>query len=405
VGDVFELSKLIPEQSNPLKFWIGPANLSSAAIKAATAQIKASGVTMISDPAEEAYTDVLSWNGSAWMLRHVGTDAAAQGNHSFVSLEKKAAEPANLGAQLSGDALKAHLGAQAVLWVNLPASRELADGLKLGDANSAAQAAKVVGDASYVLAGSVVKGEPSYTWFHKNEFETVPHPSATPDHSPGCSTTSPYPMRSDWVADGATTATTLTTYSTRLAKVHGWLQLSNNAVAGASETNYFQLVFVPATSTNTIDMNSPVHKDDRMRMALMSNSVVKEPRWVYILDIDCHGAGSLVYPKNFSENQYPSAGDVDSPIILRHAPTLVVGPPYGIDTLVLLSTAQPLPDPSVLDFEGVARGATRGVESPLAQLLSGASSGTRGLGAEVEVPTTWGIETRSMRTLPQGAAH
>ena len=37
-------------------------------------------------------------------------------------------------------------------------------------------------------------------------------------------------------------------------------------------------------------------------------------------------------------------------------PRLKVGPPFGVDTMILLSTAQPLPDPSVLNFEGVARG-------------------------------------------------
>ena len=58
--------------------------------------------------------------------------------------------------------------------------------------------------------------------------------------------------------------------------------------------------------------------------------------------------------------------------------------------MILLSTAQPLPDPSVLNFEGVARGATRGAKSPLAQLLSSASGGSRGLGAEVEVPDKLG---------------
>ena len=89
---------------------------------------------------------------------------------------------------------------------------------------------------------------------------------------------------------------------------------------------------------------------------------------------------------------------------LRHAPTLKVGPPYGVDTMILLSTAQPLPDPSVLNFEGVARGATRGASNPLQQLLSRASSGSRGLGAEVEVPTDWGIQTQSLRSVPQGTA-
>jgi hypothetical protein len=132
--------------------------------------------------------------------------------------------------------------------------------------------------------------------------------------------------------------------------------------------------------------------------------VVKDPRWVYILDIDCHGKGTLVYPQNYSENQYPGQGDSDQEIILRNAPTLKVGPPFGVDTMILLSTAQPLPDPSVLNFEGVARGGTRGIRSPLEQLLSSASSGSRGLGAEVEVPTNWGIAVQSLRSVPKAAA-
>jgi len=407
VGDIFELTKLIPGQSSALRFWIGPSNLSSAETAAAAAQVKASGVVTISDPAEQAYTDVLSWNGTAWTMRHIDADSAAQVNHSFFNFDKKSV-PAILGAQLSANALKAHLASNARLWVDLPVPRELADSLQFADANSEAQATTAIADASYVLAGSVVKGNPSYAWFHKNEFATVPHPSAVPDHSPGCSATSPYPVRSDWVAltDGATAPTaavTLDIYSTQLAKVHGWLQLANNPVAGASQADYFKLVFVPMTRTTPIDTNSPVHENDRMRLALQANGKVKDPRWVYILDIDCHGKGSLIYPLNSSENQYPGEGDQDQQVILRHAPTLKVGPPYGVDTMILLSTAQPLPDPSVLNFEGVARGATRGARTPLQELLSNASGGTRGSGAEV--PTNWGIETQSLRSVPGNVSH
>jgi len=408
VGDVFELTKLMPGQSAALKFWTGPA-LPVADISAAVAQVKASGVATISDPAEEAYTDVLSWSGTAWTLRHAA-DSAAPVSHSFFSFERKKNGPVTLGAQFTADALKTHLMPAAKLWVDLPAPKELADILKLGgDANSTAQAATAIGDAGYVLAGSMVKGAASYSWFHKNEFATVPHPSAAPDHSPGCSATSPYPVRSDWVAAGdsgsaATAAGTLSDYSMRLAKVHGWLQLSNNAAAGASEENYFKLTLVPMTSTTPVDINSAIHENDRMRLALTSDSPVKDPRWVYILDIDCHGKGSLIYPLNYSENQYPGEGDSDKLVILRHAPTLKVGPPFGVDTMVLLSTAQPLPDPSVLNFEGVARGATRGAQTPLAQLLSSASSGSRGLGAEVEVPTDWGIQVQGLRSVPSAAA-
>ena len=413
VGDVFELTKLMPGQSAALKFWTGPA-LPAADINTAVAQVKASGVATISDPAEEAYTDVLNWSGTAWTLRHAA-DSSAPVSHSFFSFERKKNGPVNLGAQFAADALKTHLTPTAKLWVDLPAPKELSDKLKLGDANSSAQAATAIGDASYVLVGSIAPGPSTggvngtllnYAWFHKNEYATVPHPAATPDHSPGCSATSPYPVRTDWFAAGNPTAAAaaLNTDAQRLAKVHGWLQLSNNAAAGASEENYFKLTLVPMTGTTPVDINSAVRENDRMRLALTSDSPVKAPRWVYILDIDCHGKGSLIYPLNYSENQYPGEGDSDKLVILRHAPTLKVGPPFGVDTMVLLSTAQPLPDPSVLNFEGVARGATRGAQTPLAQLLSSASSGSRGLGAEVEVPTDWGIQVQGLRSVPTAVA-
>jgi len=400
VGDVLELTKLVPAQSAALKFWIGPT-LPKAQIDAAVEQVKTAGVATISDPAEEAYTDVLSWNGSSWMLRHAGTDANAQPGHFIFSFGHKNG-PVNLSASLTAASLKSHLLPSAKLWVDLPAPKELADAVLLGDANSSAQPATSITDAGYVLAGSIVKGQPSFSWFHKNEFAVVPKVTAMPDHSPGCSTSSPYPVRTDWIADGENAGATLRDYSLRLAKVHGWLQLANNPAAGASEDNYYKLTLVPMTTTDPIDVNGAVHENDRYRMALQATSKVKTPRWVYILDIDCHGKGSLVYPQNYSENQYPSEGDADNLVVLRHAPTLKVGAPYGIDTMVLLSTAQPLPDPSVLNFDGVARGATRGASSPLQQLLSSASSGSRGLGAEVEVPTDWGIETQALRSVPQG---
>ena len=142
-----------------------------------------------------------------------------------------------------------------------------------------------------------------------------------------------------------------------------------------------------------------------MRLALQSNGVVKDPRWVYILDIDCHGKGSLIYPQNYSENQYPGEGDRIIQIILRHAPTLKVGPPFGVDTMILLSTAQPLPDPSVLNFEGVARGATRG-----AQVAAGSSccpvrardagTGRGGRGADEVGDRDYDRAQPSRRTLP-----
>jgi hypothetical protein len=83
-------------------------------------------------------------------------------------------------------------------------------------------------------------------------------------------------------------------------------------------------------------------------------------------------------------------------------PTLRIGPPYGVDTLILLSTAQPLPDPYALNFEGVASRGARGAESPLQQLLGNTSGGTRGFSGEI--PTNWGIGLITMRSVSRDVA-
>ena len=400
-GDVFELSKLVLERLDPLRFWVGSASLPAANIAAAVAQIKATGLTTISDPAEEPYTDVLAWDGTTWTLTH-----AANTRGDEVSLIKKPATPRKLGAPLTAESLKKAASPNAKVWVDLPASTELAAKLGLDDSGGGTQSSNDLASANYLLAGSIVKGTPSYAWLHKDEYAKGPRNAVTRDHSPGCSATSPYPVRSDWVSTTDTSAPeagaqTLNTYAVRLGKVHGWLELADNAVTGSSETGYYKLELVHMSDTVSVDMDQPAHENDRMRLALAASGQIRESRWVYILDIDCHGTGTLIYPNNYSENQYPGDGDHDKQIILRHAPTLKVGPPYGIDTMILLSTAQPLPDPSVLNFEGVARGATRGAKTPLEQLLSNTSSGSRGITADVEVPTNWGLEVLTLRSVPR----
>jgi hypothetical protein len=147
--------------------------------------------------------------------------------------------------------------------------------------------------------------------------------------------------------------------------------------------------------------DQPARQGDLLKMALQSTDRVIEKRWVYILDIDCHGKGTLLYPLDYSENQFPSAAENGRQFVLPGARTLRIGPPYGVDTLVLLSTAEPLPDPYALNFEGVASRGTRGMESPLQTLLNNTSGATRGLSGEI--PTNWGITMTTIRSISKDA--
>ena len=388
-GEVFELTKWSPAESAPLRVWHWPANLSQDAIHAAADQVAATGAALVSDPAEEPWTHILCWDGTNWTLQQAGT-----------------ASPISLGAPLTAQALKQHLPAGAKLWVNLPPSRELAAKLAPDDRNSAVQAAPGLAGAHYALAGVLTADGPAYAWFHKSELAAGPPASVSTLHSPGCSATSQYPVRSDWVPiiDASSLdqgGAALNKFASLLAKVHGWLELADSP-ADASTAGYYSLALVPASGETPLTADEPAHQGDLLKMALQSTDRVVDKRWVYVLDIDCHGRGSVLYPGNYAENQFPSAADTGRQFVLPGARTLRIGPPYGIDTLILLSTAQPLPDPYVLNFEGVAQRRSRGMESPLQRLLNETSAGTRGFSGEI--PTNWGIGLITIRSVPKEAA-
>jgi hypothetical protein len=76
-----------------------------------------------------------------------------------------------------------------------------------------------------------------------------------------------------------------------------------------------------------------------------------------------------------------------------------VGAPFGLDTILMISTTEPLSDPSVLNFKGVATRGGLGPQSPLEKLLAHASSGTRGLDLS-EVPTNWAVSVTGLQSVP-----
>ena len=189
-------------------------------------------------------------------------------------------------------------------------------------------------------------------------------------------------------------------YSSLLAKVHGWLELANSP-ADASTDEFYTLALLPSNATSPLPANQTTHQGDQLKMALASEDRVVDHRWVYVLDIDCHGQGTVLYPRDYSENQFPNDSENGRQFILPGAPVLRIGPPYGVDTLIMLSTEQPLADPYVLNFEGVATRGSRGVSSPLEKLLNQTSGGTRGFSGEV--PTNWGIGLMTVHSAPTAA--
>ena len=75
------------------------------------------------------------------------------------------------------------------------------------------------------------------------------------------------------------------------------------------------------------------------------------PRYVYVFVVDSRGTSFLLYPRHGSvENRFPSTAPE---IRLGRDSAFEVAPPYGVDTYFLLATGEPLPDPWILQWDGV----------------------------------------------------
>jgi len=386
-GQPFVLKKWMPAPVDPLHVWTWPATLSLEDNQKAADQIHAAGIQSVEDPASTAWTDLLSWNGSNWVLQHAGSSATTE-----------------LGPELTSAALSRNIPASARVWVNLPPPRELAALLDLHTPSSLVQGVSEFTNADYILAGSLTSDGPSWAWYRRGEFESGP-PTGNQDTSPGCSATSHYPVRSDWVhvtspSDIHDAGTVLNTFSLRLAELNGWLHLPPSP--GGGSANYYHLVFTRGPTTEALRDGEPVTPHDHPQLMLASSTRVIQKRWVYVLDVDCRGKGTLLYPRDYSENQFPKEGSDLRQFVLPGAQIINVSPPFGLDTIFLITTTDPLPDPQSLNFEGIA---TRGMSersahplTPLQLLLSNTSNGTRGL--TPAMPTDWSITVQGLRSIP-----
>jgi hypothetical protein len=82
-------------------------------------------------------------------------------------------------------------------------------------------------------------------------------------------------------------------------------------------------------------------------------------------------------------------GTPSSPVTIR------LVPPAGIDTVVLVTSSEPLSDPQILSFQGPqSRGVT--TESPLARLLAAVGSPERV--QYPATPTNWSIQKILVRS-------
>jgi hypothetical protein len=396
-GDLFELDKWIPAEENRLQVWMAPATFSSADLDDFAAEMSSlrssSRVKWIDDPSIVAPTHIVSWNGTEWVLESAGGASQSLGTHPTGSqvLDK-----------IGGNTTSTRL------FVNFPPSKELAAQIKLSqDSSAAVELLRRPQLANYLLTGRLQGANLEYAWILRDVIEQG---KTAPNSGSVCGADTSFPLRTDWMPAGSTTLGTtghdLTEFAARLAKVKLWLNLRVPPGGGESDFPYkLALKRRSPTAGSYVDSGTVTQGEVYDLVLHISGTPPAEVsrQWVYVLGIDCAGRGSLLYPAGPEGNQLPERNTVPTEISLTGGgPGINVVPPFGLDSYVLLTTTEQLPDPSLLEFNPVLTRGAGHPSSPLGDLLGSASSGRRGM--QRPVPSNWAVHYLQIRSTPQGTA-
>jgi hypothetical protein len=399
--DVVELSKWVPADWPTLSFYAGASNPSAAEIQDALAVVRTAHINFAADPSRDPWTHHLAWDGAHWTLyAHSQKQPGGQ-----IKLDK----PIVLGAKLSPAALK-KLPPTSAVWFDPPLPRESASALLPAPAGAPRSAAVLTPDraqAMYVIAGTPSEAGIRYAWFRRGDVDAEVQ---TPEgFGAGCSPSSPYPLRTDWVEPSKEVPPELplSSFAVQLARLNGWLNLASTGLNGQAGFPYRLALRRDSENQDVVD-GDRTYDQRAYRLVLVGNTKPTEsiaPRWVYVLGIDCQGKGELLWPYQDSPaGKFPTDKDKGrfDRIPLPGDP-ITVGNPLGTDTFLMLTTSTPLANPDALSFNGVAtRGGGPGqAVDPLENLLDSTSAGTRAGTRPAPAPTNWSVQMLRTQSWPQ----
>ena len=407
-GDVLALERWVVPATAGLRVSI-PKPAPAAAVERAISEFgKLRGdaaIEWIDDPTAGAPTHVVSWNGSAWILE-----------------TNPATTPATMGAAPTAADAKRLLPPQARLLVRLPPTTGMLAAVPLGDADhSAVETTSAPAGAQYWLWGKISGSGAEYAWLLPDSIGAGVGDAAGGNRR--ASGSLPLPSRSDWVklppeADGVRAAgAEIARKAMLLARIRAWLTLQSPP---SQESFPYHLAIRQAVDGKLGDFkDSGDFKDgEKYKLYLRADPSALAargslgPRWVYVFVIDHFGNGTRVFPPAGRGNEgnllpYAQAGEKPDfqPLIPLSGDSpeadFEIGTPFGVDTYFLLTSDTAIDNPEVFNFEGVRTAAgTRSASDPLTDLLSSASSMTRG-GNPRPVPAQWSIETLTFRSVPK----
>lgn len=234
------------------------------------------------------------------------------------------------------------------------------------------------GEADYILAGRYMKGRLSYAWLRPGVIRAD-------------RITSALPLRSDWTARDGWEAG-LRDAVLRLRRIRGWQLLESPPV---SRFAYRLAIRRPGDGSLVADGTLIGEAGYGLMLRAAPSALPREvpSRYVYAFLIDSWGKSILLFPRSSTgsvENYFPLPGASSPPAAIPLGPNVsfTVSPPYGIDTYFLLSTDEPLPNPTILEWDGVRTREAK-PRTALEELLMMTGSARR---PRRPTPATWSIE-------------
>ena len=343
--------------AEPLRVWTPRVDATENAIEALGRRFKAAatrrGLRWINDPTISSPESVLRPAPTGWQML---ADGRAK---RLASDDAAAAEIATLPRGSS-------------IFVQLPAPNTIVNGLGAEGVELTERA----GDADYFLTGRFTSREVSYAWVRPGVVRADRRGSGLP-------------LRSEWTPI-AGSAPKLRESVLRLRKITAWHRLSSPPAARWP----YELALIRERDNELVHDHRLVGGDNydlllRARSLPLPSRVPQ--RHIYVFMIDSFGRSVLLYPRSGSvENHFPLAGgDRPLEIPLGTASAVEVTEPFGIDTYFLLSTDEALPNPWILEWDGVRTRDAQPVTA-LEKLLLMTTAGTRG--AAVVTRATWSID-------------
>jgi len=400
VGDLYTITRWVTADEPLLRVWV-PAPLATdadrdAAIAEARLLRTSTAITWVQDPTRLPSTTQplvsVAFESGWWTLR-TGRE-----------------RPVQIGATLKATRVLSAIGQLGIdkpaVWLSIPPSKALDGALAIGGATRAAGIARETAPdaAFYVLAGRVTDTEVAYAWVRANA-------------SAGDSTTSAFPARSNWFTVSSSLAATsaadsLRTRAEALGRMRTWLSIAPPPDEGQFP---YRLVVVDSVTQQPIGADS-IRAGTVIQLRLdgdsarMTAAATRQPRFVYVFNIDSKGKATLLFPADGTNASNRVPYFMGNREVWPDTITVTDGAgrvasfgasDVGMESLLMVTSEQELPR-DVFEWDAVTSGEiTRGgAETGLGALLRSRMGGTRSLGARAgSAPATWSLQRVQVRVV------